>query len=105
MFPCKPCKDPTPYLIGDLSRVERVEAGQSVAAVGAEGQVGGRVHVGLRGEQLVGVLEGNRFEFRAKIDFENDLPSDMKSLDRWSIILRDFLLPCTWFLSFSSQFL
>ena len=44
------------HLIGNLSRVERVEAGQPVAAV-AEGEVGGRVHVGLRGEQVVGVLE------------------------------------------------
>ena len=35
-----------------------------------------------------------------------DGPSDMKSLDRWSIIFRDDPLPCTskWFFSFSSQF-
>ena len=30
--------------------------------------------------------------------------ADMKSLDHWSIILRYFLLPFLWFLSFSRQF-
>ena len=39
---------------------------------------------------------------RAVISLYSAHKADMKSLDRWSSILRYFLLPCIWFLTFFS---